>query len=86
MKRVTVSLPDEVHRRLQERARERRASFGRIVAETLRAGLRMPSAARGYGPLPEFDSGEPSLDLDKALRLAGEMEDEEILRKIEAGK
>lgn len=86
MKRVTVSLPEEVHRRLRERARARRTSFDRIVVETLRAGLRSPSAERRYRPLPEFDLGEPSVDLDKALRLAGEMEDEETLRKIEAGR
>ena len=86
MKRVTVSLPEEVHRRLRERARARRTSFDRIVVETLRAGLRTTSAARRYRLLPGFDLGEPSVDLDKALRLAGEMEDEEILRKIEVGK
>lgn len=80
MKRVTVSLPEEVHRRLRERARARRTSFGRIVVETLRAGLRTPP------PLPVFDLGKPSVDLDKALRLAGEMEDEETLRKMGAGK
>lgn len=48
--------------------------------ETLRTGLRT------HPPLPVFDLGKPSVDLDKALRLAGEMEDEETLRKMGAGE
>ena len=85
MKRITVSLPEEIHRQLRERARARRTSLGRIVVETLRAGLRLPPAP-APPPLPVFDMGEPSVNLDQALQLAGEMEDEEIIRKMEAGK
>lgn len=85
MKRVTVSLPEGVHRQLRERARARRTSLGRIVVETLRAGLRLPPAP-ALPPLPVFDMGEPSVNLDKALQLAGELEDEEIIRKMEADK
>lgn len=85
MKRITVSLPEGVHRQLRERARARRTSLGRIVVETLRAGLRLLPAP-APPPLPVFDMGEPSVNLDKALQLAGEMEDEEIIRKMEAGK
>lgn len=86
MKRITVSLPEEVHRRLRERARARRTSLGRIVVETLRAGLRAPATRPKSPSWPVFDLGEPSICLDKALAIAGDIEDEEILRKIEAGK
>lgn len=62
--------------------------MGCMVEECLRTGL----AARKAGPRPAnpprpiFDLGKPVVNLDHALRLAAEMEDEEILRMMEVGK
>lgn len=86
MMRTTLSIPDDVLLELRERARSRRASLTRIVAETLRAGLRPPPGRPKSPPLPVFDMGEPSINLDKALFLAGALEDEGILRKMDSGK
>ena len=86
--RLTVSISEEMYRELRRRARAEGVSLGRVVEECLRAGL----AARKAGtrpaklPRPVFDLGKPLVNLDHALRLAAEMEDEEILRKMEAGK
>ena len=86
--RVTISLPDDLHRELRARARAEGVSLSRVAADTLRAGLLAPARERDRsGPLvPAFDLGEPRVNLDHALRLAAELEDEEILRKMEAGK
>ena len=86
--RLTVSIPAEMYRELRRRARAEGVSLGRVVEECLRTGL----AAREAGPRPAnpprpvFDLGKPVVNLDHALRLAAEMEDEEILRMMEAGK
>lgn len=86
--RTTLSIPDDILFELRELAREKRTSLTRVAAETLRAGLLAAKTGtrRRNPPRPVFDLGKPSVNLDKALRLAAEMEDEEILRKMEAGK
>ncbi len=61
--------------------RERRLSFKQAVNETIRAGLR-PSPAASRFRTPTVRMGEPAMSLDKALRLAAGLEDEEIVRKL----
>ena len=86
--RVTISLPDDLHRELRARARAEGVSLSRAVEACLRAGLaaRKDAARRRNPPRPVLDLGRPRVNLDHALRLAAELEDEEILRKMEAGK
>ena len=86
--RTTLSIPDDILFELRELARAKRTSLTRVAADTLRAGLLAAKTGRpNRRPLvPAFDLGKPRVNLDRALRLAAEMEDEEILRKIEAGK
>ena len=67
--------------------RERGISFKVAVNEALRAGLGGPSpTARRYRMPPGQLGVRPGINLDKALRLADELEDAEILRKLELGK
>ncbi len=61
--------------------RERGESFKTVVNEALRAGL--GGGGRHETPMPTFDMGEPMVDLDKALALAGAMEDEELVRRLQ---
>ena len=86
--RLTVSISDDLCRELRGRARAEGIPLGRVVEECLRAGLAVRKAGTrpANRPRPVFDLGRPVVDLDHALRLAAEMEDEEILRKMEAGK
>lgn len=86
--RLTLSVPDDLFRELRRRARAEGVSLRRVVEEGLRpgiaagkAGTRPPSL-----PRPVFDLGKPLVNLDHALRLAAEMEDEEILRKMGTGR
>jgi hypothetical protein len=85
--RTTVTLDPDVEAKLKATMRERGVSFKAALNDAVRAGLdrgkpeprryRMPTAPMGL---------QPGVNIDKALRLAGELEDEEIIRKLELGK
>ena len=64
--------------------KERGQSFKEVVNEAISRGL--APATRRRVTLPSFDMGPPLVNLDKATQLAGELEDEEILRKMSMGK
>ena len=84
--RTTLTLDPDVAAQLQELARERGVPFKEIVNSTLRRGLQ-PSAERPQYRLPTFPMGvREGVNLDKALGLASDMEDAEILRKLELRK
>jgi len=81
--RTTVTLDPDVAAQLKQVARERDMPFKTALNNALRIGLsgsparaaryRMPSRAMGV---------RPGVELDRALRLAGDLEDTEVLRKI----
>lgn len=79
--RSTVTLEPDVRTLVERRMRERGESFKTVVNEALRAGL--GGGGRRETPMPTFDMGEPMVDLDKALALAGAMEDEELVRRLQ---
>jgi len=85
--RTTVTLEDDLAARLRERARERDLSFKAVLNEAIRSGLadsRPPSEPYRMTISPM--RAKPEADLTKALRLAGQLEDEEIVRKLEQGR
>jgi hypothetical protein len=85
--RTTVTLDEDVAERLKATARERGISFKAALNEAARSGL---SQGRSASTAYRVDSRElelrPGIDLDKALRLAGELEDSELARKLELRK
>jgi hypothetical protein len=84
--RTTVTLEPDVAAKLHQIARERGVSFKSVLNNTVRAGLGGSTGARPYR-MPTASLGvRPGVNLDKALTIAGEMEDAEILRKLELGK
>ena len=80
--RSTVTLEPDVRTLVERRMRERGETFKTVVNEVLRNGL--AGSGRRETPVPTFDMGEPAVDLDKALALAGAMEDEELARRLQA--
>jgi hypothetical protein len=63
---------------------ERGVSFKRALNDSVRAGLKTDSPlSRRFRAHTHPLGVRSSIDLDKALTLAGEMEDAEILRKLE---
>jgi hypothetical protein len=86
--RTTVDLDPDVDARLRTLARERGVPLRVVINDALRAGLHptVTSETRPY-VLPSRRLGlRPGVDVDKALALAGELEDEETLRKLELRK
>ena len=82
--RTTVTLDPDVEAQLREAMRERGVSFKVALNDAVRVGLGGNGLPRPFKVI----SAPLGLDIniDKALRIAGEMEDEEILRKMELGK
>jgi hypothetical protein len=83
--RTTVTLDPDVEAKLKATMRERGISFKAALNDAVRTGLSQPGqAARPYKMLTAPLGVR--IDIDKALTVAGEMEDEEILRKLEEGR
>ena len=87
--RTTLTLDDSLAKALKELAHRSGRSFKEVVNETLRAGLsrRNPPRPKPYRLEPASLGGVlPGIDLDKALQLAGALEDVEITKKLELRK
>ncbi len=85
--RTTVTLDPDVAARLRALASERGISFKAALNGSIRLGLRSDDgAARAY-EVPTRPLGlREGVDLDKALRLAGELEDSALVHKLELRK
>lgn len=81
--RTTVTLDEDVAAALQAKARERGVPFKKALNDAVRDGLGGVGRPTKPYRLPSRPLGlRPSINLDKALQLAGELEDEEIVRKL----
>jgi hypothetical protein len=83
--RTTVTLEPDVVALIQKRMQERVLTFKQAVNSAIREGL----AEGGRRPFesPSFRMGfDPTLPWDKALALAGELEDDALFRKLAARK
>jgi hypothetical protein len=85
--RTTVTLDPDVVEQLRAHARRRNVSFEAALNDAVRAGL---AAERGGSRPFKVEARpvglRPSVDLTKALQLAYELEDGEIIRKLELRK
>lgn len=85
--RTSVTLEPDVAAQLKRLMREKGLSFKDALNQALRAGLSGPTATGRPVRFPTYAMGQhPGVDLTKALRLAAELEDEEIARKLAIGK
>ena len=84
--RTTLTIDDDLAALLQDTARRTGRTFRDVVNEALREGLLRGEAEAPCIP-PVHDLGiRPGVDLTKALQLVGQLEDEEVVRKMEIGK
>ena len=82
--RIRLDIADDILQELRALAHARRTPFDRIVNDALRAGLAAGTraeASRRYRQRA-FEMGEPLVNLDHALRIAGALEDQENARKL----
>lgn len=87
--RTTVSLDPDVASKLRELAQQRGTSFKDALNATLRAGLAGESnagATKPYRLKPRRMGLRADVDLTHALRMAADLEDEEIVRKLQLRK
>ncbi len=88
--RTTLTIDDKLAKALRKKAYESGKPFKEVVNRILRAGLEAEMAlprSRPYEVRPASLGGVlPGIDLDKALRLAEEIEDMEIGRKLRLRK
>lgn len=81
--RTTITLDPDVAALVRRVMAERGIGLKAAVNTGLRAGLQRSPASPGR--TPTFSMGEgPSGSLDRALQLAGAMEDEELVRRLAA--
>ena len=84
--RTTVTLDPDVEALLHKAMRERQLSFKDALNQAVRSGLAAQAPAATFHT-PTFRMGfEPTVPLDKALRLAADLEDEELMRKLASHK
>lgn len=85
--RTTVTLDPDVAAGLQAAARERGVSFKKALNDAVRSGLGAASVPTRPYRVPTRSLGmRPGIDLDHALRLAADDEDDEIVRKLQLRK
>jgi hypothetical protein len=85
--RTTVTLDSDLAAKLRALARERGVSFKEALNSTLRRGLTTGGGSQRRYRLESRRLGlRPGVDLEHALRLAGELEDAETIRKLELRK
>lgn len=83
--RTTVTLDDDVAALVRRTMEERGLSFKEALNEAVRAGL-APDAAGAPYRLQARHLGRAAVPLTKALQLAADLEDDEIVRKLTLGK
>jgi hypothetical protein len=82
--RTTVTLDDDLATRLRDRAHERGIPFKAAINEAIRTGLDRRVDSEPYEMKP-CKMGPPQLDLTKATQLAGQLEDEQLARRMQSG-
>jgi Ribbon-helix-helix protein, copG family len=85
--RTTVTLDPDVAAKLKAVARARGISFKQALNQAVRAGLGAGRrSARPFQPYTQPMGLRAGVRIDKALQIAGALEDEEIVRKLELRK
>lgn len=82
--RTTVTLDPDVEQLLRERMEAKGVSFKEALNDAVRASA--TPRADYFFESPSRAMGAFNLDITKANQLAGELEDEEILAKMRAGR
>lgn len=86
--RTTLNIDDDLLKELKREAQKSRVPLRQLVNALLRRG--MAGDAGRVSPkkfrCPVFSMGQPRINLDKAISLAADLEDAEVLRELELRK
>lgn len=81
--RTTVTLDPDVEHLVRQRMKDKGVSFKQALNDAIRAGAAGRVAERYE--TPTFDMGVPAIDLTKAMRIAAELEDEQLIASLRRG-
>jgi hypothetical protein len=82
--RTTVTLDPDVEAHVRRVMRERGLTFKQALNDAVRRGFE--AAPQGsVVATPTFSMGEPTVPIDGALRLAADLEDDELVRRLAQG-
>ena len=82
--RTTVTLDSDTEQIVRQHMTERRVSFKQALNDLVREGRASAEGPRQFKTTAR-SMGRSKVDLDKALRLAGELEDSELAQRLETG-
>jgi hypothetical protein len=80
--RTTVTLDPDVLAKIKSYMREKGVSFKDAINTAIRIGLSRGGKQKKVFRQKSYNMGTPSIPLRKALQLASEMEDQEIIRDL----
>lgn len=82
--RTTVTLDPDTEQIIRRQMAERGVSFKKALNEAIRDGVRALSE-RGQFRTQTASMGRSTVNLDRALSVSGDLEDEELLRRMRLG-
>lgn len=82
--RTTVTLDPDVEQLVRRRMREREQSFKQALNDLIRSGAIERSPAAPFRTATA-SMGASRVNLDRALQVVGDLEDDELVRKMRAG-
>jgi len=82
--RTTVTLDADTEQIIRRRMRERSISFKEALNEAIRDGI-IEREDRQAFTTETVSMGESRVNLDRALQVAADLEDDELLRKMRSG-
>lgn len=82
--RTTVTLDDDTLVIIRRLMHERGVSFKRALNDAIRAGAQGRPAPQRF-ETRVADLGVPTIDLDRALQVAADLEDQELIRRQRRG-
>jgi hypothetical protein len=78
--RTTVTLDDDVVQLLRRRMKERHVSFKKALNDAVRDAAAQRPRASEFATRTA-DLGVPAINLDRALQIVADLEDEELIRR-----
>ena len=82
--RTTVTLDPDAEQIIRRRMRERGLSFKEAINDAIRSAVMTP-ASRDPFRTEIAALGDSHVNLDRALQLAADLEDDELIRKMRSG-
>lgn len=82
--RTTVTLDPDTEQIVRRRMRERNQSFKDAINDAIRAG-NVSSGRSVPFTTATASLGESTVNLDRALQIAADLEDDELVRRMRAG-